>query len=248
MKAAVMSRLPALPTWRPSRRSLALIAALAVLFAAWWLIPGDARLTQLEVRGSFTHLQPADVRAAAEPLLVGSFFSVDLDAVRDAVGALPWVARVRVERQWPGAISVRVWERQAYARWNESGVLDIEGRVFVPRPADVPTGLPRLGGSPGHENEVAQTWQRLAPALQGTPLELQGLALDARGEWTARTVTGIELRFGQNPPDERLAILTQVARRALEARWTQVQHLDLRYTNGFAVGWREAGTTGESSK
>lgn len=239
-----LPQLPDLSRLKPPPGTFAVIAVLLVAFALWAMVPQDAPLTQLELRGEFEHLQPVDVRAAAEPFLSTSFFTADVAAMRDAVAALPWVSRVRAERQWPGAVSMRVWEREPCARWNEHAMLDVEAKAFTPRAAEIPTGLPRLGGMPGHEAEVAQTWQRLAPALKGTRFELVALQLDARGEWTARTRGDIELRFGQVPPDERLPVLTEVAGRALEGRWEQVLYVDLRYTNGFATGWREAEATG----
>lgn len=243
IRVAEMPRL-AMPSLKIPPLALTIVSALLMLAGLWALKPQDGPLTQLEVRGEFERLQPADVRQAAERFLASSFFTVDVAQLRETIAALPWVLRVRAEREWPGAISVRVWERQPYARWNEASMLDTESHPFTPRAAEIPTGLPRLGGSPGHEAEVAQAWQRLAPALQGTPVELVGLNLDARGEWTARTRGDIELRFGQDSPDSRIATLTGVARRVLDGRWEQVQYLDLRYTNGFAVGWREAEATG----
>lgn len=245
-----MNRELSMPQWpdvsrlRPPPGTLALALLMLLIIGLWMMVPRDAPLTQLELRGEFVKLQPADVRAAAEPYLASSFFGADMAGLRDAVAALPWVSRVRAERQWPGAISMRVWEREPYARWNEHAMLDLESKAFTPRAGEIPTGLPQLSGMPGHEREVAQVWQRIAPTLKGTRFELLALSLDARGEWTARTVSDVQLRFGQAQPDERLPTLMQVAGRALEGRWEQLSYVDLRYTNGFAVGWREAEGTG----
>lgn len=243
-RALSMPQMPDFSRLKPSAGTFAVAVVLLLMLALWGMVPRDVPLTQLELRGDFEHLQPADVRVAAGPFLGSSFFTADMAGLRDAVAGLPWVSRVRAERQWPGAVLMRVWEREPYARWNEQAMLDVEARAFTPRAAEIPTGLPRLGGMPGHEAEVAQAWQRLAPALKGTRFELAALHLDARGEWTARTRSDVELRFGQAPPDERLPNLTQVAGRALEGRWEQLSYVDLRYTNGFAVGWREAEGTG----
>ena len=59
------------------------------------MVPEDAPLTQLEVRGEFEHLAVEDVHVAAAPYLGTSFFAADVTAMRDAVAALPWVASVR---------------------------------------------------------------------------------------------------------------------------------------------------------
>ncbi|MGQ0621276.1 MAG: cell division protein FtsQ/DivIB [Panacagrimonas sp.] len=239
--AETLPRIPLMPLPRlriPPGLQAALVLA-AIALAAWMAFPRDLALTQLQLRGDFERLRAEDVRTAAEPFLDSGFFATDLAGIRDTVAALPWVTRVRVERQWPGAVTVRAWEREPFARWNESDLLDTEASVFTPRAADIPSGLPQLGGTRGNESEVAQAWQRIAPALHDTPLKLAGLQVDARGEWTARTAGGIELRFGQVFPDERLPVLTGAARRTLEGRWVDVKYIDLRYTNGFAVGWAE---------
>lgn len=234
------------PRLSPLVRSIVTVVVLTLM--AWWLVPRDAPLTQLEVRGDFKHLRPEDVRAVATPLLASSFFAADLDGLRNAVATLPWVARARVERRWPGALSIRVWERKAFARWNEAGLLDIEAQAFGPRASDIPLGLPQLGGSRGHEADVARSWLQIAPPLQHTNLELAGLSLDARGEWTARTLNGIDLRFGQRPPAESIPRIVEVVLRTLDGRWGEVLYVDLRYSNGFAVGWRETDAAKESKR
>jgi cell division protein FtsQ len=221
------------------------VAIALVLIGLIALIPEDAPLTQLEVRSEFRHLSIDDVRAVAAPYLTSSFFAVDVEALRDSVATLPWVASVRAERRWPGAIAVHIEEREPFARWNQDSLLDVNAHAFAPRAGEVPTGLPRLAGSPGHEVEVAQAWRRIAPVLDGTALQLLELRLDARGEWSAQTASGIELRFGQNAPDERLPMLTGAVQKTIGGSWDRVRVIDLRYTNGFAVGWREAEGSGE---
>lgn len=224
------------------------LAALLVVLVVVLLLTKDPGLTQLQIRGTLQQVQAVEVRAAVEPYLSADFFAVDLDSVRAGVNAIPWVAQARVERVWPGAIAVRIWERTAYARWNENQALDGGMQVFSPKAGEIPLGLPQLAGSAGNEQVVAETFRRLQAALNNTPLMLSGLFLDPRGEWTARTVTGIELRLGQGVPDERMPMLLGGASRALGGRWSEVQYLDLRYTNGFSVGWREPATPGEQAK
>jgi cell division protein FtsQ len=210
-------------------------AVLALLIS--FLVPEDAPLTQLQVRGPLERVHPEDVRAAVHDQLETSFFAVDVGQVREAVDKLPWVRSSSVERVWPGALSVRVWERDAFARWNEDSLLDTDAHAFTPRAADIPTGLPQLGGVAGHEAEVKAAWKRMSEPLAGTALALTGLSMDARGEWTGHAANGVELRLGTDAPDRHLALLTGVVQRELGGRWADVQYIDLRYTNGFAVGW-----------
>lgn len=193
----------------------------------------------LRVDGTLTHLRPQQIAAAADISPQTRLFDIDLGAVRTRVEALPWVAHARVTRVWPGRIAVRVWERQPYARWGDKGLVDSEGVAFFPAAQELPEGLPQLSGPAGREAEVMRGYQQLAQALQNSAFAPAGLQLDARGDWTFHSVSGMELRLGQNDPLGQAALLLGAVSRALAGRLEQVAYIDLRYSNGFAVGWKE---------
>lgn len=231
--------------WSISRlafaNALAAVAVLAMAAGFHALIPHESPLQRLELRGDFQRLQMHDVQAASRPFLGDGFFTTDVSGLRDSLSALPWVSEVRVLRRWPGDILVRVEEREPFARWNDSDMLDRRARVFQPRPADIPSGLPRLSGRDRQAMEVKRTWTRLARELEGTRLQLVELHMGEQGQWRAVTRDGVELRFGKASPDQRLPVLRDVVDQALVGRWSQVRYIDLRYTNGFAVAWRDPG-------
>ena len=196
-------------------------------------------VTHLQVEGDFNRVSPLAVRAAIEDQLGQGFLRLDLNAIRARLEAMPWVEQARVERVWPGDVRVRVWERTPYARWNAAQLLSTHAVPFTPEPAEIPAGLPQLSGPPGHEAEVMQAYQGLSTALAGTPFPLASLSLDARGEWTTQTREGIELRFGRGAPDSKLEMISGPLTRAIGQRLQEVKYVDLRYTNGFAVAWRQ---------
>lgn len=234
---------PEPPRERPRGRSLAWTMAVSLLLpAAFMLLPfadGAPQFTQLQVDGEFLHVEPAAVRAVLAEPLRQDFWNVDLVQARAAVEQLPWVARARVERAWPDTLRVRVWERSATARWSEGQLLDTEARVFSPPSADIDPLLPQLDGVAGQERVVLDTFARLQQRLTRSPFELSGLRQDARGEWFARCIGGIELHLGQGAPDTRVELLTGPVLEALQHRLPEVEYVDLRYTNGFSVGWRQ---------
>lgn len=222
------------------RPLLAGLAALLLVLAGGGVLMalrGNAAVTHLQVEGSFQRVPPEAVRAAAAAQLATGFLSANLDAIRAGVEALPWVERARVERVWPADIRVRVWEREPLARWGEAALLSTRAVPFTPPVKDIPPGLPRLFGPPGHEREVMEAYQRLSSRLAATPFPLASLVEDARGEWVVHTAGGIELRLGQGAPDGKLDTIAGPLARALGQRLQEVSYVDLRYTNGFAVAW-----------
>jgi cell division protein FtsQ len=223
-------------------RSVAWVMLAALLLPAAFLVlpyaDGAQTFRELQVDGPLLHVGADEVREALDKTLQTGFWDVDLTAARAAVERLPWVARARVERAWPATLKVRVWERTAFARWNARELLDTEARAFQPAASERDAALPQLGGIAGQEREVLESFQRMQQRLRGSAFELVGLRQDPRGEWFARSVAGIELHLGQGAPDARLDLITGPVMQALQHRLAEVDYVDLRYTNGFAVNWR----------
>ena len=217
-------------------------AVLALLLAGWLLLhAGAGQVSSLQVAGDLDKVTPDQIEQALRPLLDEELLTLNLEPLRAALERLPWVAHARVERQWPSGLRIHIWERRAFAHWGEpvaSKALDIEARTFNPKPAELPEGLPRLHAPAGQEHEVMLMYQHLHQALESTPFAVLELRVDARGEWLARTGEGLELRLGREAPQAKLETLRGEVFRAVGARLNQVQYVDLRYSNGFAIGWK----------
>ncbi|HEY1077034.1 MAG TPA: FtsQ-type POTRA domain-containing protein [Fontimonas sp.] len=224
------------------RLLLGMLALVAVAAALWgfFQFTGTQQVSRIRIEGTLNHVSASEVEAAVRPLLDARFIEVDLEQIHQVAAALPWVASVRVERQWPAMVRVRVWEREPIARWGgEEILLDEKSAEFPTAGRSVPPGLPLLSGPAGSASVVMDMYRQLAGPLKGSLFELQSLSQDARGEWTALAKNGIELRFGRGDPAPALANLLGPAAQALTERIAQVHHVDLRYTNGFSVGWLE---------
>lgn len=215
--------------------ALVLVLGAGGLYAA---VHRDAAVGRLQVQGPFKHVQPDQIRAVAAEQIGSGFLAVDLDQLRAQLERLPWVEHARVERVWPDDLRIRVWEREPFARWGDKGLLSTQAVAFEPDAKDLAQDLPQLFGPPGHEREVMEAYRRLSPKLAATPFPLQRLGMNARGEWLAYTSAGIELRLGQGEPDAKLDTIAGPMVRALGQRLAEVNYVDLRYTNGFAVAWR----------
>ena len=113
--------------------------------------------------------------------------------------------------------------------------------AFTPPQQDLPQGLPRLAGPDGREAEVMQNYQAIAETLAGSAFAPDGLRLDARGSWTLHSAGGIELRLGEDDPRSKIALLQGAVTHTLADKLDQVAYIDLRYSNGFAVGWKDSG-------
>jgi len=75
--------------------------------------------------------------------------------------------------------------------------------------------------------------------LAEAELALESLSMDERGSWRLVLRGGQEIRLGRREIDERLYRFFDVVAPSLAADLNRVEYVDLRYTNGFAVGWRD---------
>ncbi|NKF22933.1 cell division protein FtsQ/DivIB [Solimonas marina] len=229
----------------PMRRYLMLgagaVVLIALLVAGWGAMTVGTRtpVERLQIEGQLQRLKTSDIEAVLRPLIDRQFGQLDLEAAKQAVEALPWTSHASVERVWPATVRVRVWERVPFARWGDKSLLDTDSRPFTPSASDIPDGLPQLSGPDGKEAEVADMFRVLREKLANSSFALQSLTQDARGEWAATTVDGIGLHFGRTDPTTKIDTLLGPAERALKNRMNEVNYVDLRYTNGFAVGWKD---------
>ena len=230
-------KLPALNwrRWGMTAASLAGIAA-AVGLVAWTL---DQPIENIALSGRFQRVAPTDVeRAVKERVRGAGLVSVDLASVQRAIDALPWVDTVTVQRAWPHGLQIVVVEQVAAARWRENGLLNTRGELFETEARYVPPELAQLSGPDGKENVVAQRYLATQGRLVEAGMRLNALRLDARGAWEIDLSNGVTVRLGRRAVDERFDTFMRAAVKLVAQRPDDIAYVDMRYANGFAIGWR----------
>lgn len=200
-------------------------------------------LKTIEVKTPVTHVTEAQIRLVAERQVRGTFFTVDLERVRNSLETLPWVREARVERRWPDTLVVSLVEHVPMARWNDNALVNDAGDVFV---AAVTRRLPRLSGPEDSSAEVVAAFRRHQAALAPLGMTIAELRLSPRRAWRIRLDNGMTLALGREQTDARLARFVALYPRLFVAHPTELDRttlpervapvvVDLRYPDGFAV-------------
>jgi cell division protein FtsQ len=197
----------------------------------------DRPVRRVLVEGAFQRVSPPEIESAVVEVVHGGLVSVDLDAVRDSIQRIDWVDRAVVQRHWPDAIRVVITEQVAAARWNEAGLLNARGELFIRNARYVPPELPLLQGPEGSEGPVAQLYLEAQGRLLEAGLRLTGVSLDERGAWQLELANGVAVKLGRQSVDERLERFIRLASPLVAKRLAEINYVDMRYTNGFSVGW-----------
>lgn len=233
--------LPPLPrvavNWRATFALIATTAVLAIAVALGRELL-ELPVRALEIEGSFQRVSKLEIEAAARPALDRSFVGLDLEDLRARIAGIAWIDTVKLERSWPDTLRISFTEHRAAARWGESGLLNTRGELFADDVRQEYRELPRLAGPEGSHRRVADRYLAVRERLPDTNLTLAAIRMDARGAFTIEFTRGLVVRIGRDDVDERIDRFFDVAIRELAAEADEARYVDMRYANGFAVGWR----------
>ena len=203
----------------------------------------DRDISSLEINGPFQRVTALQIEEAISDEVAAGFVGADLDRIRERVVALQWIDQARVARRWPSALSITVTEQVPAAIWGERGLLNTRGELFVTDARHVPAELPRLRGPDGSSAEVAARYLAVRDQLIPAGLDLRAVRLDARGSWSMTLANGIEVRLGRRNVPERTDLFLDVVADIITGRATEIEYVDMRYGNGFTIGWKGGSKT-----
>lgn len=209
-----------------------------------WLLaqPDTLPIKRVKVKGEFRYLAEQDVYNALGELTSGGFFNVDVRAVKEAAESLQWIDSASVRRLWPATLQIEIREQVPLARWGKDKVINVRGELFQPPVQALSDSLPVFSGPDGTGEKVAKQYQLLSGLLASAGLKVEELRLTERRAWDLRLNNGLNLVLGRSASEERLERFVAVYPKVLKEKVTQMKSIDLRYTNGFAVSWKELST------
>ena len=178
------------------------------------------------------------IRAATQPLLGKGFFAIDLDAVRTAVAALPWVEHAEARKRWPDTIELVIYERQPYARWGADRLVSRSGELFTVAGAEGLHGLPQMGGPDDRLGDVLQFYADCVKEFSGSGLVIDAVTLSSRGGWKVDLASGAIVEIGRDNAKAHLSRFLDVWPSLVGAHPEPPAYIDLRYENGFSMRWQ----------
>ncbi|RUO45338.1 cell division protein FtsQ/DivIB [Idiomarina aquatica] len=201
-------------------------------------------LARLNVQGELRQLTQAEIRSALTQQPMGSFFTADVNVLRERVEQLPWVAKASLRKVWPDRLSVYVTERQPVARWNGDRLVTAEGTVFRAQldETQLAQPLPELFGPEDAVSATLEQFNQVRQMLQVNGIEVRAMRLTERFAVSVMLADQVELKLGREATLERIKRFIDLLPSINEHKNSKTKVLDtvdLRYDTGAAVSWRE---------
>ena len=228
--------------------SMLLLVAGGLGYSAHWLwqrapaveLSRVDALENVRVKAPFRAVSEKAVEDILLPHLRNGFFSMDIDEIRGALLADPWIVNASVSRRWPNGVEVVVEEAEPLAIWGEDQLLIASG-ALLPRPENLKDlRLPELAGDADLVDRIMTQYQALAGLLTTKDMEVRRLSFDDLAGWQLELVSGIRLQLGHDELLERVDRFLSLTRGVLAPHLQKIAGVDARYNNAVAVQWKPA--------
>ncbi|MDH3451638.1 MAG: cell division protein FtsQ/DivIB [Gammaproteobacteria bacterium] len=234
---------------RSRKRSALMTALLVALLAAglwltaWYLRASTAvflPVQDVKVEGELRRVDAATLQQVVTRNLMPGLLQIDLQALRAELRNIPWVEDASVRRLLPSTLLIAVTEHEPVARWGRSQLLGRDGSVFEPPQTTAEfAALPSLIGPAEMQRELHAVYVRYAPWFGKLQLQVGEIELDQRRSWRVTLTDGVVVELGRDHLAQRLQRFASLYSGPLLQEWENVRRVDLRYTNGVTVRWRD---------
>ncbi|PID34262.1 MAG: cell division protein FtsQ [Thiotrichales bacterium] len=205
----------------------------------WLSDPENLLIQTVEWKGDLNYLTQDDLDALIRPYTATNLYLLDADALERALEAQPWIRSVSLNKVWPEQLVINLEEQFPVAFWGQKHLLNEFGEVFegeLPAKAEI---FPTIFSPTGNGREMAERYVKLKKMLDGLGLEIVELTEDESGSWRLKFRQGQEIILGRKEQEKRVQRFRVGYTQELQAKFEDVRRVDLRYTNGFAVEWKQ---------
>lgn len=230
-------------------RGCIVIALISALTWGWTLFkdPQFLPVKTVKIIATYQHVSKKTLENAVTPYVPAGLLSIKVRSLQQQLLQIPWVYSAFIKRVWPDQLEISITEQQPVAVWGLNGLLNAEATTFSPPTTTFPAGLPLFSGPAGQEALMLQKYQQFSAQLAPLQLSIARLNLDERRSWQMVLNNGMVLVLGKEDPTARFNRFVAVYNKIFADPQKIALHVDMRYSDGFAVQWQNNAPTAVSN-
>lgn len=196
---------------------------------------------------TLNHIKKSLVKQQVLETVQGNFFSVKLEGVKRGFESMPWVRHANVRRVWPNGLVISIEEQKPFGTWSgtqSNQLMNTHGELFTGRVSEVSdiVTLIDFEGPEDSSQEVMRLYKKANTWFKAWDADVKSLSLSERYAWHVKLSNGMKIEFGREEEnsdktltEDRIARLFKYWPQVQEKWVNQIDAIDLRYANGFAV-------------
>jgi cell division protein FtsQ len=192
----------------------------------------------IQLSGTFQYIDQKEIESTVQQFLGEGFFSLDIRRVQKILSDKPWTESISIRRVWPDRLKIEIIEKRPVARWDEKHLLSDKAIVYQAKTRGF-ADLPLVHTSASNPGQILHLYYRLASQFAKLNETLVTVSKDSRGALDMRLENGLIIKVGRSDVERKIARFVNIYRQQIQPRQTEIQQLDLRYSNGFAVAWKK---------
>lgn len=201
---------------------------------------GDYPINSVRVETRLQNVSQEQIRNIVAAYAGEGFFQLNVDQIKQELELLAWVDSAAVKRQWPDKVVVQLLEHKPIAFWGDEGMINSRGELFFPELTSSKYGdLPVFIGPDGSSASMLQAFNEMNNNIVKTDEMITHLEMNARRAWKIELQNGMRLQLGRENFTARFNRFRDVYEQTVSKYIDVIELIDLRYTNGFSVQWRE---------
>lgn len=199
-------------------------------------------VSKIQVFGKTQHVSQQTISAVTKKYINQSFFSFKVKALKKDLSGVPWIKSVSVRRQWPDTVRVVVREQEVLASWNGKYLINRQKELFESDEL-LADELVQIRGPEGMHAYLLDQSVILQRQFGQYGLRLASLTLSERRALELQLSNGVNFVFGRvhrvGESGSAISKFLTAYQHGLDAKMGRVKTVDMRYTNGFSVTWKE---------
>lgn len=200
--------------------------------------------TMLNLSGKLDYIAPVVIRSRVLDLLNNNLWIINVNKVKDRLYEDPWVQHVFVNKIWPNILKVNIVEHNPIAKWNNKFFITVTGKLlplnddFMVKKSLI---LPEFYGQNTQETQIIEIYLTLLEKLTTVGLFVSKIEIVPDGNIRVTLNNNVILKLGTFDLMDRVNRFIVIYKKKLQPIISDISYIDLRYTNGVAVGWAQKG-------
>ena len=178
-----------------------------------------------------------DISEAVKYLYSKSFFDIDLNYLKNKLEKIEWVRKINVRRSYPNEVIIDIEEHTPILIWNNKMYINKYGEKF--KVSKIDKNIPILISDESRINEVFSYFELFNDKLSSRKLDFK-ITKIVENEIRSLTISlssGINIQLGSKDVNNKITLFFEIYKSLNTRDLNKIRYIDMRYSNGFSVGW-----------